>query len=108
MSIQNNHWTGIRPIGDFDVMMTASFHIHVEQIDPSRNRARFYALSIEPCLFGLALVRRWGRIGTRGREKIEPMDSEREAMLRFLELAALRRRHGYRACPPANSGAPGA
>lgn len=43
------------------------------RIDGQRNMARFYCLSVEPTLFGEAvLVRAWGRIGTRGQSKAEP------------------------------------
>ena len=43
----------------------------LERIDRTKNIARFYVLSIEPTLFeDLALVRRWGRIGSAGRERI--------------------------------------
>lgn len=80
-------------------MIATAFQIHVERIDPSRNMARFYALSIEPCLFGVALIRRWGRIGTGGREQVEPMASERDAVARFLSLAAAKKRKGYRPAP---------
>ncbi len=82
-------------------MIATAFQIHVERIDPARNMARFYALSIEPCLFGVALVRRWGRIGTGGRAQVEPMASEQEAVRRFLALAASKKRRGYRP-PPSN------
>lgn len=38
------------------------------RIDPTRNMARFYVLSLEPTLFGeVAVLRHWGRLGTRGR-----------------------------------------
>ncbi|WP_343044844.1 WGR domain-containing protein [Allomesorhizobium camelthorni] len=41
--------------------------LHLRRIDPDRNMARFYNLTIEPTLFGTAsLVREWGRIGTFG------------------------------------------
>lgn len=80
-------------------MIATAFHIHVERIDPARNMARFYALSIEPCLFGVALVRRWGRIGRAGREQVEPMASEDEAVRRFLLLAAAKKKKGYRPHP---------
>ena len=44
----------------------------LERVDRARNMARFYVLSIEPTLFeDLALVRRWGRIGSAGRERID-------------------------------------
>lgn len=40
--------------------------------DPEDNVARFYVLSIEATLFGgAALVRDWGRIGTRGRRRLD-------------------------------------
>ena len=43
----------------------------LERVDRAKNMARFYVLSIEPTLFeDLALVRRWGRIGSAGRERI--------------------------------------
>ncbi|MBI1622758.1 WGR domain-containing protein [Aquamicrobium zhengzhouense] len=46
--------------------------ILMHRIDPAANAYRFYALSLEPTLFGdVALVRRWGRIGTTGRQIIE-------------------------------------
>src|SRR5271157_5128245 len=44
----------------------------LERVDHARNMSRFYVLSIEPTLFeDLALVRRWGRIGSAGRERID-------------------------------------
>ncbi|BCH62446.1 hypothetical protein RvVAT039_pl08320 (plasmid) [Agrobacterium vitis] len=43
------------------------YHIYVERIAPEQNMARFYALAVQPTLFGeVSLVRAWGRIGTRG------------------------------------------
>ncbi|WP_026031296.1 WGR domain-containing protein, partial [Sinorhizobium meliloti] len=48
------------------------FRLYAQRIDTTKNMARFYAMSIEPDLFGgSALVRRWGRIGTRGQERID-------------------------------------
>ncbi|MCB8835845.1 WGR domain-containing protein [Aurantimonas sp. VKM B-3413] len=39
----------------------------LQRIDPARNMARYYAFTVERTLFGeYALVRRWGRIGSRG------------------------------------------
>ncbi|MFD1729161.1 WGR domain-containing protein [Rhizobium viscosum] len=43
--------------------------------------ARFYCRSLEPTLLGgSALVRRWSRIGTTGRQKIELFDTAIEAV----------------------------
>ncbi|MCA1304938.1 WGR domain-containing protein [Nitratireductor aquimarinus] len=48
----------------------------LKRIDPARNMARYYTLSVEPTLFGdAALVRQWGRIGTRGQFKINLFDT---------------------------------
>ncbi|WP_041415773.1 WGR domain-containing protein, partial [Sinorhizobium fredii] len=59
--------------------------------------ARFYQLSVEPDLFGgAALIRRWGRIGTRGQERIHLFDNDRQAISRFLVLARQKRARGYR------------
>ena len=42
-----------------------SLHIVLERVDPARNIARYYVLSIEPTLFAKhTLIRRWGRIGS--------------------------------------------
>jgi hypothetical protein len=41
---------------------------HLHRIDPARNMARFYVLSIQPTLFGGAsLIRNWG--GSEGTAK---------------------------------------
>nr|WP_245279184.1 WGR domain-containing protein [Mesorhizobium loti] len=64
--------------------------------------ARFYALSIEETLFGqVCLVRRWGRIGTRGRIVQHSFDDEREAVELFLDLLRAKRMRGYRPRPAA-------
>jgi predicted DNA-binding WGR domain protein len=49
----------------------------LRRVEPERNVARFfYALMIERDLFGrIVLVRHWGRIGTRSRERT---DSQRD------------------------------
>lgn len=69
----------------------------LERIDPRRNMARFYAMSIEPTLFGgAALVREWGRIGLVGRRRLDLFASVASAQT---ELEALHRRkiaRGYR------------
>jgi len=54
----------------------------LERVDRAKNMARFYVLSIEPTLFeDLALVRRWGRIGSAGRERIDLHPSRRVAQI---------------------------
>ena len=56
---------------------SSSLHIVLERVDPARNVARFYVLSIEPTLFAKhTLIRRWGRIGCLGRERLQFFKSE--------------------------------
>ncbi len=68
----------------------------LRRLEPERNLARFYALLIERDLFGqVVLVRRWGRIGTQGRERADPHANESEAAAALSQLAATKRRRGY-------------
>jgi len=51
---------------------------------------------IERDLFGdVVLARRWGRIGTRGREQSNPYEDEDAAAAAMAKLAAAKRRRGY-------------
>ncbi|MBY3369798.1 WGR domain-containing protein [Rhizobium laguerreae] len=77
-------------------MTLQPFNLYIGRREPDKNMARFYALSIEPNLFGgTSLVRSWGRIGSRGQQKIHVFDSELKAF--DLLLTLLRRKHsrGY-------------
>lgn len=59
--------------------------------------ARYYAMTIEPTLFGdCCLTRRWGRIGARGQEKVHHFQREEDAVQLFLGLLCRRRARGYR------------
>lgn len=67
------------------------------RLDPSRNMARFYVLTVESDLFGgTALTRNWGRIGTRGRFRIELFGSRQEAERRLAAIASRKVSRGYR------------
>ncbi len=69
----------------------------LRRMEPERNVARFYALMIERDLFGrIVLVRHWGRVGSRGRERVEPYANQDEAVTAMGKLAAAKRRRGYR------------
>jgi predicted DNA-binding WGR domain protein len=49
---------------------------HLHRIDPDAHMARFYSIELAPTLFGeVTVLRRWGRIGTRGRTSIETWTS---------------------------------
>ncbi|MBD9524659.1 WGR domain-containing protein [Ensifer sp. ENS02] len=81
-------------------MITQPYELYVERIDASKNMARFYAMSIEPTLFGEAcLMRRWGRIGSSGKGQTHHFLREEEAVMLFLTLARKKRSRGYRPIP---------
>jgi predicted DNA-binding WGR domain protein len=68
----------------------------LERVDRAKNMARFYVLSIEPTLFeDLALVRRWGRIGSVGRERIDLHPSRSVAQIELKKWLDRKRRRGY-------------
>lgn len=78
-------------------MIAQPYKLYVERTDFSRNMARFYAMSIEPTLFGeVCLTRRWGRIGASGQVKRHSFPREEEAVGLFLELLREKRGRGYR------------
>jgi len=82
-------------------MIDAHQHLYSERRDASRNMARFYALSIEPTLFGdVCLTRRWGRIGTRGQMKAMSFAHEEEALAQFTKIQRQKASRGYRECLP--------
>jgi len=84
-------------IGDDSDMITQPYQLYIERTDPSRNMARYYAMSIEPTLFGAAcLTRRWGRIGTAGQEKAHHFQREEDAVHLFLDVLRQKRARGYR------------
>jgi predicted DNA-binding WGR domain protein len=77
---------------------TFSDAVHMRRIDPTRNMARFYEVSLEPSLFGTwAVVRRWGRIGCQGRSRLELCDNADDAFDCIKRLIAAKRRRGYQA-----------
>jgi predicted DNA-binding WGR domain protein len=78
-------------------MTTQPYQLYIERIEPHKNMARFYAMSIEATLLGVtSLVRRWGRIGSRGQQKVQLFDTEPEAVNVFLAMARAKRLRGYR------------
>ncbi|MGO6747614.1 WGR domain-containing protein [Rhizobium ruizarguesonis] len=84
-------------------MITQPYHLYVERIAPERNMARFYALAVQPTLFGeVSLVRSWGRIGTRGQQMVHLFDNESQAISLFFDVLREKRKRGYRPKPPAD------
>ncbi len=71
---------------------------HFQRIRPKKNEWRFYTLSIQPELFGgAALVRQWGRIGTRGTQRLDLHPNESAALNALADQMTIRRRRGYNA-----------
>ncbi|KPF42614.1 WGR domain-containing protein [Rhizobium sp. AAP43] len=78
-------------------MIAQPYQLYVERRDRTKNMFRFYALSIEPNLFGEAcLIRRWGRIGAKGQTMIHHFERERDAVVLFLDLTRQKQSRGYR------------
>lgn len=78
--------------------MTGSFStpLRLHRIDPTRNMARFYLLSLQNTLFGeVSLIRQWGRIGGEGQKKVETFASEDDAARVWARLERIKRRRGY-------------
>ena len=77
-------------------MMTPN-PIYLERHDRPRNMARFYALTLETDLLGdILVIRRWGRIGAKGRQITLPYHSEAAAVLAIGKLEYAKRKRGYR------------
>ncbi len=85
---------------DSSAMLAQPYRLYFERTDATKNMARFYALSIEPTLFGTpCLTRRWGRIGSNGQAKAHHFACEEDAVAMFLDLLQARRARGYRTRP---------
>ena len=96
-SIQNSCWTMDHRARKSQPMIIQRYRLYVERKNASRNMARFYAMSIEPNLFGdISLIRRWGRIGTHGQQMEHSFSREEEAVALFLDLLKRKRQRGYR------------
>lgn len=75
--------------------------IALQRIRPERNERRFYRMEVMTDLFGtVLLLRRWGRIGTDGRQRDEPFMDETAAVAALDLWAARKLRRGYRKIGP--------
>ncbi|NSW83151.1 MAG: WGR domain-containing protein [Syntrophothermus sp.] len=68
--------------------------VYLENTTPPHNK--FYILAVEPSLFYVTLRRHWGRIGKKGRVKVDLFDTWANAEKTFRKLYRRRVRHGYR------------
>ncbi len=65
-------------------------------IDPPKNKWRFYSVDIARNLFGdWSIMREWGRIGSPGRIAVESFATEEEARRAEQQIIRTRTRHGY-------------
>lgn len=70
--------------------------VQLRRVDPARNMARFYLLTVQPTLFGqYALVREWGRIGRPGTVRETPYPTAAEAEAALVRQRQLKERRGY-------------
>jgi predicted DNA-binding WGR domain protein len=71
-------------------------YLILHRCDPGRNMARYYALSIEPSLFGdAALIREWGRLGRPGQRRVELYESQSCAVEALETWLQRKQRRGY-------------
>jgi predicted DNA-binding WGR domain protein len=83
-------------IGRVFVLEATMVLAHLHRIDPDANMARFYCIDLAPTLFGeAAVLRRWGRIGTRGRASVETWPSAGEAEAAASRTLRQKSRRGY-------------
>ena len=77
--------------------MTTQHECQLRRIDPARNMARFYLVSVGRSLFGdFSVVREWGRIGTVGRVRVDLFENEHTALGAFDTIERGKRKRGYR------------
>jgi predicted DNA-binding WGR domain protein len=70
--------------------------VYLEKRDPARNMMRFYSIRITPTLFGeWALIRQWGRIGSKGSVLENWFDSQDDAERAGVKLRKAKERRGY-------------
>ena len=71
---------------------------HFRKVDEQRNMRRFYSLDAQPTLFGeWCAVQNWGRIGSKGKEKLMYFKSWDEAQAFLTAERLKRRKRGYAA-----------
>jgi predicted DNA-binding WGR domain protein len=70
--------------------------IVLRRIEPQRNMNRFYALSVQPDLFGtVSVVKEWGRIGQPGTVRQEVCADETAARAALALRMSRKFKRGY-------------
>ncbi|MDH3605291.1 MAG: WGR domain-containing protein [Candidatus Tectomicrobia bacterium] len=74
-----------------------AFYTYLEKQDATMSPQWFYALSVQPTLFGdWSVVREWGRVGSPGRVKVKRYTSQAAAETAFDHLVQAKYQQGYR------------
>lgn len=69
---------------------------HLEKLDPTKNIARYYRMSVLPNLFGEWTLRReWGRIGRSGQVRMDLFRSQVEAESALETLTDAKQKRDY-------------
>lgn len=77
-------------------LWASSEPLMLRRIRPEHNERRFYTLAVTADLFGnIVLIRRWGRIGTDGKQLEELHDDLASASASLEWLARKKRKRGY-------------
>jgi predicted DNA-binding WGR domain protein len=70
--------------------------VYLTHVDPTRNMARFYTMSLQATLFAeCSLVREWGRIGQGGQMKTNVFSTEDAARTELERIRRTKLRRGY-------------
>lgn len=70
--------------------------MYLEKRDPTKNMRRFYRVEVVPTLFGqYAVVRHWGRIGSKGSRLEEWFDLREDALEKMDKLGLAKQKRGY-------------
>jgi predicted DNA-binding WGR domain protein len=70
---------------------------YLRRIDADQNMFRFYALDVQPTLFGeWTLIRRWGRIGREGRRMMMSFADRDGALEAREDWLRAKSQRGYR------------
>lgn len=76
--------------------LTDTTPVHLINVDPEINMARFYGIELQPTLFGeVCVLRTWGRIGTNGQAMRVTYDDEAQASEALHNLEKEKLRRGY-------------
>ena len=87
----------------FPVMEHQPQSTYLERKYAQSNMSRFYEVTIAPTLFGeLSVVRRWGRIGAKGRTLELVFDDDINARDYSRRITEVKLKRGY-ASPPTNT-----